>query len=271
MAQQVYDATFGGTEAENYERYFVPTIGRPLAEDLIQKAALRPGERVLDVACGTGVVTRLAAEVIGPKSKVAGLDVNPGMLDVARSVAPEGFELDWYETSAEATPLPDDAFDVVLCQMGLQFMPDKLAALREMKRILAPGGRLVLNVPGPTPRLFAIMAEGLGRHIHPACASFPDMVFSLHDAADLRDLIRSAGFRFESIDVHREIRTLPVPPPKAFLWQYVHCTPLANPVSAATEEQRRSAEREIEQAWQELMVNGTLSIEVGVTTACAAS
>jgi ubiquinone/menaquinone biosynthesis C-methylase UbiE len=267
MSQQVYGETFSGTAAENYERYFVPTIGAPLARDLIRAAGLQPGERVLDVASGTGVVTRLAAEALGAGSKVAGLDVNPEMLEVARSVAPTGFELEWYETSAEATPLPDDAFDVILCQMGLQFMPDKIAALREMRRILAPGGRLVLNVPGPTPRLFTIMAQGLGRNIHPDCAAFPDMVFSLYDADELRALIGRAGF--ESIDIRREVKVLPLPEPKQFLWQYVYCTPLANPVSAATDEQRAAAEREIGEAWQDLIVDGTLNVEVGMTTACA--
>src|SRR3546814_10148611 len=123
-------------------------------------AALREGERVLDVACGTGVVTRLASEQVGATGAVAGLDVNPGMLAVARAATPEGMSIEWHEANAEAMPLPDASFDVVLCQLGLQFMPDRQAALREMRRVLVDGGRLAFNVPGPMPRIFAVRSEG---------------------------------------------------------------------------------------------------------------
>lgn len=148
----VSHTTYGGSPPENYERYFVPAIGEPVARDLIDRAALRAGERVLDVACGTGIVARLAAEQVGETGTVAGLDVNPGMLAVARSVTPPETSIDWHEASAEDMPLPDDVFDVVLCQMGLQFMADKPAALSEMRRVLAPGGRIILNAPGRPPR-----------------------------------------------------------------------------------------------------------------------
>jgi ubiquinone/menaquinone biosynthesis C-methylase UbiE len=151
MSKQRFYETYGGSAPGNYERYFVPVIGAPLATDLIDIAGLRPGERVLDVACGTGIVARLAAERVGSTGTVTALDINPAMLAVARSVASPGMSIEWYESSAEAMPLPDEAFDVVLCQLGLQFFPDRLAALREMQRVLAPGGRLVICVVGPKP------------------------------------------------------------------------------------------------------------------------
>ena len=155
MPQHNFYEAYGGSAPENYERYFVPVIGTPLATDLIDIATLRPGERVLDVACGTGVVARLAAERVGTTRTVAGIDINPGMLTVARSVTPPGMSIEWYETSAEAIPLPDEAFDVVLCQLGLQFVSDKLAALREMRRVLAPNGRLVTRWSDPR-RVFSL-------------------------------------------------------------------------------------------------------------------
>src|SRR5512146_3463808 len=114
-SQHPYWKTYSGSAPENYERYFVPQIGAPLAADLLEIAALRPGERVLDVACGTGVVARLAAQRVGPTGSVAGLDLNPGMLAVARSVAPSDSSIQWYESSAEAMPLSDETFDAVLC------------------------------------------------------------------------------------------------------------------------------------------------------------
>jgi predicted RNA methylase len=93
MSQQHFVQSYGGSAPENYERYFVPAIGAPLANDLIGIAALRPGERVLDVACGTGVVARLASQAVGSAGTVAGLDINPGMLAVARSTTQSGMAI----------------------------------------------------------------------------------------------------------------------------------------------------------------------------------
>jgi SAM-dependent methyltransferase len=163
--EQPYGQAYGGNAAENYERFFVPAIGEPFARDMIEAAALQPGERVLDVACGTGIVTRLAAERVAPNGIIAGLDVNPAMLAVARTlVTSSRTPVRWYETSAEAMPLPDAAFDVVLCQLGLMFMADKGAALREMRRVLAPGGRALISVPVPTA-FFTALDEAIERHI----------------------------------------------------------------------------------------------------------
>lgn len=264
MTQQTYGKAYGGTAPENYERYFVPSIGAPLAEDLVKIAALRPGERVLDVACGTGVVTRLARQQVGDSGSVAGLDVNPGMLAVARAAAPPKPTIDWYETSAEAIPLPDGAFDVALCQMGLQFIPNKLGALREMRRVLAPGGRLVLNLPGPTPPLFAAMADALGKHIGPQAASFVHLVFSLHDAEELRELMKGAGFH--EADVHTTRTRLTLPPAKEFLWQYVSSTPLASLVAKASDERRAALEGELGDKWRDFTIGGTLTCDVPMTT-----
>jgi ubiquinone/menaquinone biosynthesis C-methylase UbiE len=211
-----------------------------LATDLIDIAGLRPGERVLDVACGTGIVARLAAERVGSTGTVTALDINPAMLAVARSVASPGMSIEWYESSAEAMPLPDEAFDVVLCQLGLQFFPDRLAALREMRRVLAPGGRLVICVVGPKPPIFAILAEALARHINPEISAFMHLVFSLHDIGELQHLISDAGFR--EVAIRSDTRTLCLPAPKEFLWQYVRSTPLADPVAQVDDESRAALE-----------------------------
>lgn len=267
MARQVYDESFGGAPADNYQRFFVPSIGAPLADDLIGVAGLQPGQRVLDVACGTGVVTQLAAERVGASGEVSGLDVNPGMLAVARSQTPPEVSIDWYEASAESMPFADGAFDVVLCQMGLQFVPDKPAALREMRRVLDTGGRALVSVPGPRPPIFAIMADSLARHLSPQAAAFVDLVFSMHDADELAELMRSAGF--SEVDVQRTSKTLRLPPPAEFLWQYVHSTPIAEAAGQAGEAKRDALERDVCERWQEFVVDGSMPLQVGMTTAIA--
>jgi ubiquinone/menaquinone biosynthesis C-methylase UbiE len=261
MTQQVYGKSYGATPAENYQRFFVPSIGGPLAEDLIGVAGLQAGQRVLDVACGTGVVTRLAAKRVGAAGAVTGLDVNPGMLAVARSETPSDISIDWYEASAESMPLPNEAFDVVLCQMGLQFVPNKLAALREMRRVLDTDGRAFATVPGLKPPMFAIMTDALARHLGPKVASFADLVFSLHNADELTKLLRSAGFR--EIDVQAKPKTLRLPAPADFLWKYLHSTPLTEAVDQAGEVKRDALEGDICAQWQEFVVDGSMLLSSG--------
>ncbi len=267
MTQHFYGTSYGGTVAENYQRYFVPSIGAPVADDLVGIADLQPGERVLDVACGTGVVTRLAALRVGAAGSVDGLDVNLGMLAVARSQTPANISIDWYEASAESIPLPDKAYDAVLCQMGLQFVTNKLAALREMRRVLDEGGRVHIAVPGPKPPMFAIMTDALARHLSPQAASFGDLVFSMHDVDELRALLRSAGFR--DVDVQAKRKSLRLPPPEDFLWQYIHSTPLAAAAAQADGHQRDALARDICEQWLEFAENGGLSLQVGMTIASA--
>ncbi len=267
VSQQHFGQGYGGSAAENYERFFVPAIGAPLAADLIDIAALRLGERVLDVACGTGVVTRLAAERIGTTGTGAGLDVNPGMLAVARSVTLADMAIEWYEASAEAMPLSDEWFDVVLCQFGLQFVPDKPAALREMWRVLVPGGRLIMNVPGPTSPLFAIVDEAFARHIGPEAAEFVRLVFSLHNPSELQNLISAAGFH--DVAVRWNTKMLRLPAPEEFLWQYVQSTPLAAAVAQADDESRAALEREVVTKWQAFVEDGALRYQQDILIATA--
>lgn len=247
-----------------YERHFVPAIGAPLARELVRCAALRPGERVLDVACGTGIVARLASREVGATGSVAGLDVNPAMLAVARSAAPTDAAIEWHAADAAAMPLPDASVDAVLCQMGLQFMPDRRAALREMRRLLRRGGRLLLNLPGPTPRVFAILGEALARRVGGDAARFVDQVFSLHDAPTVETLLQEAGY--DEVVVRSDLRTLRLPAPEEFLWQYAHATPLSGLVSRVDAATRSSLERDVIARWQPLTEGRELVLEVRVTT-----
>ena len=199
MSQQMDWADYGGSVAELHERYEVPVLFGPWAADLVALAAPQTGERVLDVACGTGVVARLAAPFVGPTGTVAGLDLNPEMLAVARALPPPpGTRITWHEGNASAMPLADATFDVVLCQQGVQFFPDRAAALREMHRVLAPGGRLALSVwraPQHNPHS-AALAEVVAHHVRsPETKARVLAPWAFGDLEALRAVITSGGFR----------------------------------------------------------------------------
>jgi ubiquinone/menaquinone biosynthesis C-methylase UbiE len=264
VSQPITFETYGGSAPENYEKYFVPAIGAPLATDLVDLAAPTSGERVLDLACGTGVVARLAARRVGPDGTVTGIDINPGMLAVARAASPEA-GIQWHEASADQLPCTDESIDVVLCSLGAPFFPDRPAALRDARRVLVPGGRLALNAPGPIPPIFAILEEAIARHAGPSAARFIRTVFSLDDAAAIREALSTAGF--SDVDTTPTTRTLHLPTPREFLWQYVHSTPLAAAAASMDSEQRAALERDVVEGWQPLTTDGRLRLRLDLTIA----
>lgn len=202
-----------GSAPELYEHYIVPALSTGNAEELVTLAALKPGERILDVACGTGVLSRHASEAVGPTGEVTGLDVNEGMLSMARTISsPGGSSISYREGSALAIPFPEATFDVVLCQWGLEFFPDRSQGLHEMGRVLTPEGRLGLRVWCAMEQQAFHMAAfaALDRHLwggqdFPSRAGFADP-FSLWDAEELRTLVLNAGFR----DIDMRVSTVPI-------------------------------------------------------------
>lgn len=143
-----------------YNRFAIRAMEQ-WTDDLIRQANCKDGDRVLDVACGTGFVTMRVEEVSGANCKLTGLDVNEGMLNAAW----KNFGVDWHLGSATAMPFPDASFDVVLCQQGLQYFPDRQAAMNEISRVLAPGGRVALNVWGTMDRQVFFAAAGILRRV----------------------------------------------------------------------------------------------------------
>jgi ubiquinone/menaquinone biosynthesis C-methylase UbiE len=131
-----------GSSADAYEQLLVPSIFEPWAQGLVDIAGPRRGEHVLDAACGTGVVARAAASRVGPDGTVTGVDVNAGMLATARGI---DAAIAWRHADATDLPFPDGTFDVVFCQQGYQFMADRAAAARELRRVVARPGRLALS------------------------------------------------------------------------------------------------------------------------------
>lgn len=264
MSENYFEGDFAARAPRNYERYFVPVIGAPLAEDLVPAAALKPGERVLDVACGTGVVARMAASRVGAEGSVSGVDLHPGMLAVARETAPPEAAITWHEGNAESLPFPDGAFDAVLCQISLMFVPEKPAALREMRRVLADGGRAVLNVPRPVA-MFTQMAAAMERHIGPMAAGFVRQVFSLNDPQELDGLLKEAGFRDVAVATSR--KTLSLPAPADFLWQYVSSTPLVGALAQAGEASRAALEQAVVKDWKPYTEGAGMRYEQEILTA----
>jgi ubiquinone/menaquinone biosynthesis C-methylase UbiE len=217
------------------------------------------------VACGTGVVTRLAAERVGATGSVAALDLNPAMLSTARSVASSGAAIGWYETSAESIPLPDDAFDVVFCQLGLQFVADKSAALREIRRVLALRGRALVSTPSPNA-FFDVLDDALARHVGSEAAGFVRIVFSLNEPATIERLFREAGFH--DVMVRTYTKPLRLPAASEFLWQYVHCTPLTGMLSHLDAARIAALENDVVQGqpWSE---GGGITYEQGMNVVTA--
>jgi ubiquinone/menaquinone biosynthesis C-methylase UbiE len=186
-----------GNIPESYERYLVPVLFAPWAVKLIKLAALKQNERVLDVACGTGIVARLASQHLGDAGKIVGLDLNPLMLKVARQSASDvTMPIEWREGSATDIQLPEAIFDVVFCQAGLMYFAE-LQAVQEMHRMLVPGGRLALSVWRPIQYSpgYVALADALDRHVSSEAATMMKMPFSLGDTEKVRKLIVGSGFR----------------------------------------------------------------------------
>lgn len=230
------------TPAEIYEQHLVPAMFEPFARDLIQLCHIRRSDRILDLACGTGIVSRLAIDCVDvSEGKVVGVDINPIMLNIARHCS-VGKHIDWKEGSAMSLPFPNESFDLVICQQGLQFFPDRIKALREMNRVLVTGsnrgykrggkdsnyGRLVLSVwtsindsPG-----FHILEQILQETISHESATILQLPHSLSDSSTLVSLVRAAGF---NKILSKEItKTISFPSVEEFVVGYTNGSMLAS-------------------------------------------
>jgi ubiquinone/menaquinone biosynthesis C-methylase UbiE len=189
------------TPAEVYDEFFVPALFQHWAAVVAVAAKIRPGEQVLDVACGTGALTTAAKEIVGSEGSVTGLDINPEMLTVARR---KSADIDWREGPAEHLPFDDDSFDAVVSQFGCMFFEDRPAALREMMRVLRPGGHLAVAVcdgldhsPG-----YSVLAELLHRLFGAEVAEAFRDPFVLGDKRLLQSLCTEAQIDGASVTRH---------------------------------------------------------------------
>ena len=144
MSSQDIDKVFSGSIPQLYESHLVPLIFEPYAADLADRLRALTPTRVLEIAAGTGVVTRRMASLLPADTTIVATDLNQAMLDTARSVG-TARPVEWRQADAMNLPFPDAAFDAVVCQFGIMFLPDKAKALAEARRVLRPGGSLLFN------------------------------------------------------------------------------------------------------------------------------
>lgn len=224
--------------AELYEQVVARYILGPWAPLLVEAAHVSAGERLLDVACGTGVVARAAAERIGTAGSIVGIDLNPGMVAVAaRLPQPAGARIEWLERSALDLQLPGASFDVVLCQQGLQFFPDKLLAMREMRRVLVPEGRLAISVWNSAGRYNSAVGKVLAAFLGNKVAAR----FCASRAAPSKEEIEQFAADAGLLDVEVRIQRLEVHFPRLenFVLDHLAATPVSSVIADADEGARK--------------------------------
>jgi len=208
--------------AELYERDKVPSMFLPLAKYFLQQIPLQEGEAVLDVACGTGIVARQVAEIVGAESTIMGVDIEADMIEVARANTPPNKPITWHVGNVEDMPFLDsDCFDWVVCQQGYQYFHDKIRALREIRRVLKPTGGVAMIIAQPVnqenqPYQWArVMA--FSKHVSPEAGEKQKNLVPFYDGSedDLQAQMTKAGFR--EVRVHNEYFTRNREAPEKFV------------------------------------------------------
>ena len=201
--------SFTGSVPENYERYLGPWIFEPFAMELAGRVELETVRDVLEIACGSGRVTSKLRRALPPDVRLVATDISSDMLDIAKNLL-RGNDISWLQADAQALPFTDSCFDVLVCQFGLMFVPDKAKALSEAYRVLRPNGRILFgtwDILEKNPALF--MADQLLQEFFPVDPpSFLRVPFSMGDEKELARLFEAAGFREISIElIDKECRS----------------------------------------------------------------
>jgi len=226
-----------GSGPEIYERVLVPLWFGRWADALLDVLSLSPGETVLDVACGTGVTTRRAKEKVGPEGQVDGLDINAAMLTSARELA-DVLDIRWFDCDVTDTRLPPGHYDVVMSQHGYHYFPDKPAALREVRRLLAPGGRIAFSIwDGHSPYTDAVCAA-VAQHISPDVAMKQRAQRETPSAEALVAQVRDAGF--SKVTVQRQELMIDVPAAAEFVPLHLASMPIASAFAALADEAKQA-------------------------------
>lgn len=189
------DPSIDTTVAQAYESHMVPGMFAHWAAFVVSLVAARSGEQVLDVACGTGIGAREAARVVGPTGRIVGVDIDPGVIELARGlVQGSGTPFEWHCASALQMPFENAVFDLCLCLQGLQFLPDRSAGLAEMRRLLKPSGRLAASIWGPLAHNKGHSAVVQALEDQGVDASAAKRACSFSDPEAIREAAARAGF-----------------------------------------------------------------------------
>ncbi len=228
-----------------YQEFLGPAMFAPFAKRLVEHGYVRPGSRVLDVACGTGVVSRAAAILAGTGGSVAGVDLGEPMLAIARSHPAEenAAPIDYAQADAAALPFDADDFDVALCQQGLQFFPERAAALAEIRRVLKPGGRVAVATWKDIKPPFSEIADALERHVSTEAAQMMYSPNALGDGATLAQLMSDAGFREVAV-IDETIECTWASHPE-FARLYIAASPIASVFAAASSHSQQAVSDEV--------------------------
>lgn len=215
---------------------FALKIMEPWTDDLILAAECRDGDHVLDVGCGTGLVANRINVVSRKFCAITGIDINEGMLTAAR----RNPQIAWHQGSATELPFAEGTFDVVLCQQGLQYFPDRQKAMKEMARVLAPGGRIALNVWGALERqpFFVALVDAIATFLGADARSALELPFSLNTAEELRKLAQDA--RLRNIRVRFEHRTTRYPTAAGLVTGFTGATPVTAQFLALSDDRRQA-------------------------------
>lgn len=234
-----------GSAPATYQEFLVPAMFAPFAKRLVEHGCVRPGSRVLDIACGTGVVSRAAAILAGTGGSVAGVDLGEPTVAIARAHPAEANAAPIDYAQADATVLPFDAedFDVVLCQQGLQFFPERAAALAEMRRVLKPGGHIAIATWKDIRPQFSALADALERHVSTEAAQMIYSPYALGDGATLAQLISDAGFREVTV-IDETIECTWASHPE-FARGYIAASPIAPVFAAASSHSQQAVSDEV--------------------------
>jgi ubiquinone/menaquinone biosynthesis C-methylase UbiE len=232
--------------ADAYEQYLVPAIFAGWADRLLDLTPPRSGDAVLDVACGTGIVARRAAQRVGTAGRIAGVDLNAGMLEVAKRTA-TGIEpaIEWHQSSADDLPFPDGSFDRVYCQQAVQFFPDPNAALSEMHRVLAPGGRLAISIWRSLGHnhVYRTIVETFGRHVGDEAGRMLGTPFPSWDQETIRGIVGDGGF--QSVRVLIGIGESRFPSVAEYLRQDTEASPLPDALASLDTDARTALMRDL--------------------------